>query len=389
MAPRGPLVVMADGPDGPLPVPSSLAAVSGLDDPEIVLGWVVREPGWLAAGHRVTTVMIGLGTKDAVRAGTVRSLPTRLSAIPQLLAGRLRPTVAVVSGVADGGGFRFAPCVGFAPEAARHADRVVVEVVTLAGPLTAAKLATPRVEGNIVEVIDRTDLPDPPPAPRAGPAERRVGQLVAALVPEGATVQWGPGAVGAAVVAALDVAVAVRSGLVTDELVALADRGLLVGTAEAAYLWGGPELAGLVVDGRLRMRPISFTHDITALSRIDRLVTINTALEVGLDGAANVEGSRSRPVSGPGGHPDFCAGSSRSPGGISIIALPSTFKDRSTIVTRPEAVTTAGFDVDVVVTEHGVADLRGASPSERAERLIAVADPAHRPPLAEGAVSYC
>jgi acyl-CoA hydrolase len=373
---------MADGPDGPLPDPATLAALRQLDDPEIVVGWIVRDPGWLGSGLPVTTLMNGVGTKAAVRSGAARSVPTRLSAIPQLLAGRLRPAVAVVTAVADGNGFRFGPNLGWAPEAARHADAVVVEVAPAAAGPAPGSLRTPRVEGNIVGVVDRADPPDPAPSSPPGPVERRIGELVAGLVPDGATIQWGPGRVGAAVVAALDKPVAVRSGLVTDELVTLARHGLLSQPAEAAYLWGGPDLHALVADGRLRMRPVSYTHDLSLLSAIERLVTINTALEVGLDGAANVEGSRAHPISGPGGHPDFCTGASRSPGGLSIVALPSSFAGRSTIVGRPEVVSAPRFDVDVVVTEQGVADLRGLAPAERAERMVAVADPAHRPDLA-------
>jgi acyl-CoA hydrolase len=379
---------MADGPDGPLPDPGSLPALERLGDPEIVLGWIVRDPGWLGAGLPVTTLMNGTGSKAAVRAGTARSVPTRLSAIPRLLAGRLRPALAVVSAVADGDGFRFGPNLGWAPEAARYADAVIVEVAPLPPGRMAADLRTPAVEGNVVAVLDRAEPPDPPPSPPSGPAERRIGELVAGLVPEGATIQWGPGRVGASVVAALDKPVAVRSGLVTDELVALNRRGLLAGPAEAAYLWGGAELHALLGEGRLRMRPVSYTHDLTLLSAIDRLVTINTALEVGLDGAANVEGSRVRPVSGPGGHPDFCTGASRSPGGLSIVALASLFGGRSAIVERPEVVSAPRFDVDVVVTEHGIADLRGLAPAERTERMVAIADPVHRADLAEQARAW-
>ncbi len=379
---------MADGPDGPLPDPAALPALDGLDVAEIVLGWIVRDPGWLGSGPPVTTLMNGAGSKGAVRAGTARSVPTRLSAIPRLLAGRLRPTIAVVSAVADRDGFRFGPNLGWAPEAARYADAVIVEVASLGPGRSASELHTPPVEGNIVAAIDRGDPPDAVPALRSGPVEGRIGELVAGLVPDGATIQWGPGKIGAAVVATLDKPVAVRSGLVTDELVALYRRGLLTGPADAAYLWGGAELHALVAEGWLRMRPVSYTHDLTLLSAIERLVTINTALEVGFDGAANVEGSRAHPVSGPGGHPDFCTGASRSPDGLSIVALGSSFAGRSAIVERPEVVSAPGFDIDVVVTEHGIADLRGLAPAERAERMVAIADPAHRPELADQARAW-
>ena len=206
--------------------------------------------------------------------------------------------------------------------------------------------------------------------------------LAAGLVPEGATIQWGPGVIGASVVAALNNPVRVRSGLVTDELCALARRGLLVGTAEAAYIWGGPDLRAMVEDGSLVLRGVETVHDVTAISATIRFVAINTALQVGLDGAVKLESVGGRVVAGPGGHPDFSAGASRSPGGLSVVALPATAGRVSTIVGRPDVVSTPRTDVDVVVTEHGVADLRGLDDAERADRLIAVAAPEHRLVLA-------
>jgi hypothetical protein len=380
---------MADGPDGPLPDPALIAALAGLDEPEVILGWVVRTPAWLATTSLpVTTLLTGPGTRAGVASGRVRPLAPRLSAVPRLLAGRLRPHVAVVAAHEDGRGWRLARNPGFAPAAARHAARVVVE--RWPGPARPGSLPVEGVDGRMVdvlEVLDRAEPPDPPPAPAApGSALERIGALVAGLIPDRATIQWGPGVVGAAVVAAVRSPVRVRSGLVTDELVALARRGLLVGEAEAAYAWGGPELwamAGAPVSPGLglRLRSVEHTHDLTALSTIERFVAINTALQVGLDGAVNVEQVGGRVVAGPGGHPDFSAGASRSPGGISIVALPSTAGGRSTIVAQPEVVSTPRSDVDVVVTEHGVADLRHLDDRARAIRLVSIAAPEYRAAL--------
>jgi len=372
---------MADGADGPLPDPGVVASLTGLEDPEVVLGWVVRTPEWLATtALPVTTLLTGPGTRAAVGAGRARPVPCRLSAIPGLLAGRLRPTVAVVAAVADGNRWRLARSPGWAEAAARHADAVVVE----RWPDPGAGWGGPLIEAPVAAVIDRVDPPDlPPPANRAGPEHRRIGELVAGLIPEGATIQWGPGVIGAAVIDAIRSPVRVRSGLVTDELVALSRRGLLVGSAEAAYVWGGADLWELAggTTSCLNPRGVEYIHDLTALSAIERLVAINTALQVGLDGAVNVEKVGGRVVAGAGGHPDFSAGASRSPGGLSIVALPSTAGWRSTIVAVPEGVSTPRSDVDVVVTEHGIADLRHLDDRERADRLISVAAPEHRAEL--------
>ena len=108
----------------------------------------------------------------------------------------------------------------------------------------------------------------------------------------------------------------------------------------------------------------------------------NTALQVGLDGAVNVERVGGVQVAGIGGHADFCAGASRAPGGLSVIALRSTTRGGG-VDGRPrvEVVTTPRCDIDVVVTEHGVADLRGVDDEERAQRLVEVAAPEHRAEL--------
>jgi acyl-CoA hydrolase len=187
------------------------------------------------------------------------------------------------------------------------------------------------------------------------------------------------------VVSALTRPVAVWSGLVTDEVVGLEGRGLLAGPARAAYLWGSEALVALRQRGQLVLDPVERTHDLSALSGRDRLVAVNTALEVGLDGSVNVERIGGRTVAGSGGHPDFCAAASRSPGGLSVVALRSSFGARSGIVERCEVVSTPRVDVDVVVTEHGVADLRGLDDVGRAAALVAVADPAHRATLASAA----
>ncbi len=378
---RRPLVVYADGPDGPLPDPAAIASLTGLVDPELLLGWVVRTPGWLKeTAVPVSTLLTGSGLRSAIASGLVRSTPARLSSVPGLLAGARRPAVAVVGAVADGTAargsrWRTLANVGWATAAASAAGAVVVERWPAgAGPAGP----TPRIEGHVVEVVERTDPPDPQQSAEPGEAERTIGHLVAGLLPDGATIQWGPGALGAAFVDAIDRPVAVHSGVVTDELAGLAERGLLTGTAVAAYVWGGERLADLHRRNHLRVAPVEVTHDLTAIGRIPRFVAVNTALEVGLDGSVNVEVVGGRVVSGPGGHPDFSLGASRSPGGLSVVVLRAGNAERSGIVERTEVVSTPRTDIDVVVTEHGVADLRDLDDRERGLALAGVAHGAHR-----------
>ena len=365
---------MADGPDGPLPSPEAVAKAAGIGEAEVLLGWVIREPPWLGAtSFPVRTFMTGLGTRAAVADGRVRTFPARLSAVPGLLSGRMTPDVFVVGAHASQSGFVLANSPGYVATALRHAGSVVVELWP-GYPVPGAQL----LDGNIVAVVERPGPPDPLPDNLVSPAHRQIADLVAGLIPADATIQWGPGAIGASVVGSIRRPVRVRSGLVTEELVLLAEAGLLEPPAEAAYLWGGPALHAMVRDGRLRLRGVETTHDLSLISSIEGFVAINTALQVGLDGAANVETVQGRVVSGAGGHPDFAAGASRSPGGLSIVALPATVGDRSTIVAAPETVTTPRSDVDVVVTEFGVADLRGLDDRDRARRIIGIAGPEHR-----------
>jgi acyl-CoA hydrolase len=150
----------------------------------------------------------------------------------------------------------------------------------------------------------------------------------------------------------------------------------------AGYVWGARGLVELATAEGLQLLPIEETHDLTRVSAIPRFVGCNSALQVGLDGGVNVERIGNRVVAGIGGHPDFCAAATRSVGGMSLIAVRSTNRrGESTIVPGVDVVSTPRCDVDVVVTEHGIADLRGADDDERARRLVSVAAPAHRESL--------
>ena len=172
--------------------------------------------------------------------------------------------------------------------------------------------------------------------------------------------------------------------MVTDALVRLEQRGLLLDRAEATYAWGGDGLAALSAGGRLRLVPSDESHDVDRLAAFEEFTAVNSALEVGVDGAVNVEVLDGRPVAGIGGHADFCAAATRSSRGLSIVALPATRRGRSTIVPAVEKVSTPGTDVGVVMTEYGVADLRDADDDERRRRLAAVAAPQFRDRLNPG-----
>jgi acyl-CoA hydrolase len=373
-----------------------LAAVGGDGPVDVLLGWTIERHAWIDdLEFRGSTVLAGYGLGRAVNEGRVTPLPVRLSAVaPMLIADP--PEIGVIAAVRRGSDLAFGGAVGWGDVLARVARQVVVEIdedgVDLGGPI---------VEGNIVARLPR---PGGSPATGSRPADDvdlRIGAQVASLMPDHATLQFGPGGIGEGIARAIDRPVRIWSGLCTDAMAELDERGLLSAPAVAAYTWGGRPIRRLAANGMLELTSTTITHDITRLSAIARFVGCNTALQVGLDGSVNVERVGSRVIAAVGGHSDFCAGASRSPGGLSVIAVRSTTISgvtggtsavtggtsgvaggTSTIVDRVDVVSTQRSDIDIVVTEHGIADLRRASDAERAERLIAIAAPEHRAALA-------
>ncbi len=378
---RRPLIVYNDGPDCPRVAPHEVATLAGLDDFDVLLGWLVEPLPWLdepqPGGGPVTgrSIMANNPLRSAVADGRFSYMPVRLSAVPRLLTGPLKPAVAVVSAIPRGEGYAFRSTVGYGPAACSSADAVVLEVDD-----AAPDLGTPAIEGNIVAKVVRSNDQDAHTAPRSlDEVDLAVGANAAAMVPKGATIQVGPGGIAEAFLRSLTDPVAVWSGLVTDAVAELADRDLLDGPVTAGYVWGGEPVQRLADSDRLRLLPLDVTHDIAAIAGNDRFVSCNAALQLGLDGSVNIERVGGRPVSGIGGHADFSAGASLSEGGVSMIAMRSTTRSgASTIVDRVDVVSTPRCDVDVVVTEHGVAWIQGIDDAERARRIASVSAPEHR-----------
>ena len=377
-------MIYGDGLDSPRSDPAAIAALLGVVEPiDLQLGFTVERTLWLDDPNlRGRTFMAGYALSRAVNDGRLVPLPVRLSAVPSVIMSNPFD-IAVVVGVPRGDGYAFGATVGWADVAAATAGRVVVEV-----DQNGFDFGAPMIAGNIVATVPRPDSAQAPTAQRsADDIDLRIGQLVVSLLPDDATLQFGPGGIGEGIANALDRPVKIWSGLLTDAMARLADRGLLIGKATAAYTWGGEPVFELARKGLVDMRPVTYTHDITRVSSIPRFVGCNTALQIGLDGAVNVERVGGRIITSVGGHADFCLGASRSVGGLSVIAVRScTARGESTIVPVAEAVSTPRSDVQVVVTEHGIADLRGIDDRERAARLIRIAAPQHRAML-EGASS--
>jgi acyl-CoA hydrolase len=224
------------------------------------------------------------------------------------------------------------------------------------------------------------------PQPVADTVSLEIAARVAAYVPDGSTIQIGIGRIPGQVMAALSSHRRLRfhSGIVTSGVRALMEAGALAGDSPvcAASLGGDSEFySWLAGRPEFRLAPVRYTHAPGTLAVIDGLVSINSALEVDLLGQVNAEWLGGRRVSAPGGLPDFAHAARRSPGGLAIVALPSTdASGRHSRITARLAVppTLAAGGVDVVVTEYGAADLRGRTTPERAVQLAAIAHPAFR-----------
>lgn len=220
------------------------------------------------------------------------------------------------------------------------------------------------------------------------PAFALIAGHIAERIPDRATLQFGLGKVQAAILRALSGKrdLRIHSGMVSDPVLDLLDSPVL--SREANAITTGVAIGStrlyrtLAEDPRVRFAPVSMTHDLRTLADLPRFCAINSVIEVDLFGQANAEFLDGRQISGAGGLVDFLRGARYSEGGLAITALLSTAKAGtiSRIVPRlsPDAVTIARGDMGLVVTEHGVADLRTADIDSRARALIAIAAPAHR-----------
>jgi 4-hydroxybutyrate CoA-transferase len=297
-----------------------------------------------------------------------------------------------------GGHLSLGVSVSYLLPAARRAPLVIAQVNPRM-PRTLGQAFLHRTQVDAWTPVDHPLL-EYPPTP-VGEVERRIAGHVADLIPDGATVQVGVGSIPQAVMEALagkkDLGVhsllvdhmlpLVQTGVITNARKRLhpgrMDVGEIMGTA-ALYRWSHE-------NPLVNMEPSDVVHDPHVIAALGDFVSVNSALEVDLLGQVNAESVDGRQITGIGGQFDFVLGSGRAAGGRSIIALPAGAArgTRSRIVARLGAgtrVTTPRFLSDYVVTEHGVAALRGQSDAGRARALVRIADPAFRDAL-ERAIS--
>ncbi len=323
-------------------------------------------------------------------------IPVHFSEIPGLLRTSMRPDVALiqVSPPDEHGYVSLGLSTDYMLESCKLARTVIAEV----------NKQCPRIYGNTflhvseIECIVETDR-EIPPAPKTEitDIERRIGGYCAEMIHDGDCLQMGIGAIPDAVLGFLDdkKGLGIHSEIIGDGVRHLCDIGAITGEHKeiekgkivCTSLYGTRDLLDYANNNpTFELYPVDYTNDPRVISQISNMVSINSCVEVDLTGQVCAEAVGTRQISGIGGQVDFIRGAKMSKGGRSIIACYSTAKKGtiSKIVPRLGAgtpVTTSRTDVDYIITEYGIAQMRGQNLRQRAKNLISVADPAFREEL--------
>jgi acyl-CoA hydrolase len=326
-------------------------------------------------GVTLETPFVGAGMRGRAR---LRYFPSRLSLVPHLLTGALPPDIVVVhTSTPVDGTVSLGTEVNILPAA--------IEAVRARGGMVVAQLnpRMPYTYGDAVLPCDEVDYAIEADEPLASPAARpvsavsgEIGGRVAALVPEGATLQLGIGAVPDAVLAALTGrrGLAVWSEMFSDGVLGLERAGALYPEAPvtASFVFGTGELYEWVDrNPRVRLLRTEKTNDPGLIARRRSLVSVNGALQVDLYAQANASRVHGAIYSGFGGQTDFVVGALHSPGGRAIIALPSWHPkaDVSTVVPRLAGPVTS-FQHSYIVSEQGTATIWGHDAADQATQII-------------------
>ena len=357
-----------------------------------------------AASFRHNGMFLAPGVREAVAAGRADYTPICLSDVEYLFcSGELPLDVAFLqASPPDRDGF---VSLGVGVEcmltAAACADRVVAEIND----------QMPRTCGDTLVHVSRfsaiVETSHPLPELHSKPpdsVQERIARNVASLVPDGATLQMGIGGIPDSVWSCLKDHrdLGVHGEMISDGMAPLVESGVINGARKTLH--PGKVVAGFVLGTRVlfdlihrnplfEFHPTGYVNDPFVIAQNDNMIAVNSALEIDLTGQVCADSIGTTPYSGFGGQLDFVRGAGRSRGGKAIIALPSTAKggalSRIVPVLSPgSGVVTPRSDVHYVVTEHGIAYLRGKSIRQRAEALIAIAEPKFHGELYEAAEQF-
>ncbi|MDY6148859.1 MAG: acetyl-CoA hydrolase/transferase C-terminal domain-containing protein [Porphyromonas sp.] len=339
--------------------------------------------------------------RQAFRDGLIDHLPCHFHEVPGLFTNGAFPVdVAIiqVSKPNEEGFCSFGISCDYTKPAAEAAKIIIAEINENMPFIGGDNLIHISKLTHIIEV--NTPLPEVKQPP-IGEIEKTIGALCASLVPEYATLQLGIGAIPDAVLDNLQDRsdLGIHTEMFTDGVMHLMRKGVITGNKKtllpqkvvSAFVMGSRELYDFIDNNPdIALYPVSYTNDPFVVAENQNMVSINSCLEVDIAGQVNAESIGTYHFSGSGGQVDFLRGAKRAPGGLSIIAMPSTAK-KGTIsrivpaLAEGSIVTSGRNEVDYIVTEFGIAKLRGKTAKERARALIAIAHPDFRPMLEEAA----
>ncbi len=346
---------------------------------------------------RVNALFIGANVRQAVQSGRADFTPVFLSEVPNLFRNGRLPLDAALISVAppDEHGFcSFGVEVG-ATKPAAEAARVIIAEVNQQMPRT---LGDSFIHVSRLHHIVEVDYPLPE-APQGGssPDHLKIGQIIAEMIPDGATLQMGIGRIPDAVLQSLGhhKDLGVHTELFSDGVIDMVEMGVIncarknfhPGKIIAGFVFGSQRLYEFIHNNPLiELHPTDYVNDPYNIARNDKMVAINSALQVDLTGQVCADSIGPLFYSGVGGQIDFIRGAARSKGGLPIIAFPSTAKggELSRIVPtlyEGAGVVTTRNDVHYIVTEYGVASLYGKTVRQRAQALINIAAPQFRDEL--------
>ncbi|MDO7788603.1 acetyl-CoA hydrolase/transferase family protein [Desulforamulus aquiferis] len=337
-------------------------------------------------------------SRNGVQTGRFDIMPNYFYLSPRLFAEYIEVDIlmATVSPMDKFGFFSFGASIDYTTTVAQKAKKIMLVV----------NPNMPRTHGNTFIHVTQTDylVEDDSPLPELpskdmGPEDLAIGQHVAELVEDGSTLQLGIGKIPNAVAQALLTKqnLGIHSEILTDGMVDLMEAGAVTNNAKSIHFGkslacaalGTKRLYDFINDNPMfELHPVSYTNNPNTIGKNIKMVSINATVEVDLLGQCASETIGPIQYSGTGGQVDFVRGAVQAPGGKAFIVLHSTVKNKSKIVPmfrEGTVITTSKNDVDYIVTEYGVAKLSGRTFKQRAEALINIAHPDHRPELREAA----
>ncbi len=406
----GDMIIVPTGVGEP---PTLLSALSDqrlrFRDVKVAQILAMRKYGYFdqdSADHvRHASLFFGGASRAGGQGGWCDFIPNYFSEIPVLIERGLMPAdvvFAMASPMSPQGFFALSLGTDYTMAAVAKARAVILEV----NPNVPFAHGQCHVHISQVTALVENDEPIMEVGlPKIGPVQEAIGKHVADMIEDGSTLQIGYGGIPDAVVMQLTSKhdLGIHTEMIGDGILTLVESGavtnrkktLLPGKMVATFALGSRKLYQFMHNNpMLEMHPSNFTNDPYIAGQNDKLVSINATLQIDLLGQCGSESIAHLPYSGTGGQVDFVRAANRSRGGKSFIVLPSTAKDGTISRIVPMLApgthaTTSKNDVNYVVTEYGVAQLRGKSARQRAHELIAIAHPDFRGWLREEADKMC